>query len=607
MKDKSKNAARNRRERENSEFNELGKLLPLPSAITCQLDKGSVIRLTTSYLRMRQIFPEGLGDGWGCKPSINKRPELMKELGSHLLQTLDGFIFVLASDGKIMYISETASVHLGLSQVELTGNSIYEYIHPLDHEELISLLNLHHTSASGEQANFCGPQDMDLEIERAFVVRMKCVLAKRNAGLTSGGYKVIHCRGYLKIKQHNVGGDLPGSFEPGYANVGFVGVANSLPPSSITEVKMHSSVFMFRASLDLKLIFLDQQVCPLTGYEPQDLIEKTLYQYVHCSDMIALRSTHVTLLSKGQASSKYYRFMSKNGGWVWVQSYLTIVHNSRSSRPHCIVSVNYVLSEKQEQDLILNAEQVPSLSRSGFSQTTGNSSSWLDYNESASASPSPNSSHSSSRRVRRSQHQSQSLPPQQPTAGHHYSPEPIIYSGDHDPSLPHEPQRLVPPLESFEYQGDFSSQLTEVAISASPNWYSNVGHTNRLDYQDSPIQWHPNPMYSGVMEDMDPRSMDYGLTELPSAQPTMIINTAASVQQRSISRTSIYSTSSSDQEGSGVVISTLETVPRARQQQSLGEIEMISSIANGQQENQRRQPEEGSSSSSRDFSNSSQN
>ena len=46
-------------------------------------------------------------------PSMNKRPELLKELGSHLLQTLDGFIFVLASDGKIMYISETASVHLG--------------------------------------------------------------------------------------------------------------------------------------------------------------------------------------------------------------------------------------------------------------------------------------------------------------------------------------------------------------------------------------------------------------------------------------------------------------------------------------------------------------
>jgi len=71
---------------------------------------------------------------------------------------------------------------------------------------------------------------------------------------------VIHCRGYLKIKQQSIGGDLAGSFDSGYQNVGFVAVAQSLPPSSITEIKMHSTVFMFRASLDLKLIFLDQQV-----------------------------------------------------------------------------------------------------------------------------------------------------------------------------------------------------------------------------------------------------------------------------------------------------------------------------------------------------------
>lgn len=59
MKEKSKNAARTRREKENSEFYELAKMLPLPSAITSQLDKASIIRLTTSYLRMRILFPEG--------------------------------------------------------------------------------------------------------------------------------------------------------------------------------------------------------------------------------------------------------------------------------------------------------------------------------------------------------------------------------------------------------------------------------------------------------------------------------------------------------------------------------------------------------------------
>ncbi|KAH7938023.1 hypothetical protein HPB49_019282 [Dermacentor silvarum] len=58
MKEKSKNAARSRREKENAEFGELGQLLPLPAAITSQLDKASVIRLTSSYLKMRDLFPD---------------------------------------------------------------------------------------------------------------------------------------------------------------------------------------------------------------------------------------------------------------------------------------------------------------------------------------------------------------------------------------------------------------------------------------------------------------------------------------------------------------------------------------------------------------------
>ncbi|ODM92971.1 Single-minded 1 [Orchesella cincta] len=365
MKEKSKNAARTRREKENQEFLELARLLPLPGAITSQLDKASVIRLTTSYLRMRHVFPDGLGDAWGALPP--PRESTMRELGSHLLQTLEGFVFVVAPDGKIMYISETASVHLGLSQVELTGNSIYEYIHPADHEEMNDIL-------SWSVQHPIPPIMQEVEIERAFFIRMKCVLAKRNAGLTTGGYKVIHCSGYLKLKPM-MGTDVMGnngngimessgangiSCGPGLTlhNLGLVAVGHSLPPSAVTEIKMHTNMFMFRASLDLKLIFLDAQVARLTGYEPQDLIERTLYHYIHGCDIMHMRYSHAVLLHKGQVTTKYYRFLTKNGGWVWMQSYATIVHNSRSSRPHCIVSVNYVLSTTEARELVLTGEQM---------------------------------------------------------------------------------------------------------------------------------------------------------------------------------------------------------------------------------------------------------
>ncbi|XP_063611852.1 single-minded homolog 2-like [Penaeus indicus] len=351
MKEKSKNAARSRREKENAEFLELAKLLPLPAAITSQLDKASIIRLTTSYLKMRHVFPDGLGDAWGAAPpQTNPRETAIKELGSHLLQTLDGFIFVVAPDGKIMYISETASVHLGLSQVELTGNSIYEYIHPADHEEMTAVLNV-----TPQPVPHSPYVRQDEEIERTFFIRMKCVLAKRNAGLTTGGYKVIHCSGYLKIKHYTL--DMA-PYDSCYQNVGLVAVGHSLPPSAITEIKMHSNMFMFRASLDLKLIFLDARVGVLTGYEPQDLIEKTLYQYIHGCDMLHMRYSHHMLLMKGQVTTKYYRFLTRDGGWVWVQSYATIVHNSRSSRPHCIVAVNYVLTEVEAREGRFSWEQV---------------------------------------------------------------------------------------------------------------------------------------------------------------------------------------------------------------------------------------------------------
>lgn len=68
--------------------------------------------------------------------------------------------------------------------------------------------------------------------------------------------QVIHCSGYLKIRQYSL--DMS-PFEGCYQNVGLVAVGHSLPPSAVTEIKLHSNMFMFRASLDMKLIFLDSR------------------------------------------------------------------------------------------------------------------------------------------------------------------------------------------------------------------------------------------------------------------------------------------------------------------------------------------------------------
>ena len=175
-------------------------------------------------------------------------------------------------------------------------------------------------SYSGHQLNPASDYCV-IEFKRSFFIRMKCVLAKRNAGLTTQGYKVIHCSGYLKVRIHHgpfnhlnlshrhinpiqspeensealhrpapLNAASPSCF---FINLGLCTVGHSFPPLGLTEIKMHSNMFMFRANLDLKLMFLDGRVASLLGYEPHELIDRTLYQIIHVEDQESVKQSHL--------------------------------------------------------------------------------------------------------------------------------------------------------------------------------------------------------------------------------------------------------------------------------------------------------------------------
>lgn len=54
----------------------------------------------------------------------------------------------------------------------------------------------------GQSANLTSLLLSEYEIERSFFLRMKCVLAKRNAGLTCSGYKVPGAAGLQVGRGH---------------------------------------------------------------------------------------------------------------------------------------------------------------------------------------------------------------------------------------------------------------------------------------------------------------------------------------------------------------------------------------------------------------------
>lgn len=112
----------------------------------------------------------------------------------------------------------------------------------------------------------------------------------------------------------------------------------------------------------------------LLGFEQVEMIGQSLYQFIHVNDAASIESSHKTLLTKGQVVTKYYRLMKKDGGFIWVQSYATLVNNPRSMpKPQHIVGVCFVLgNEYFDRSCAIQQQASPYEQRKSFTVSSTN-------------------------------------------------------------------------------------------------------------------------------------------------------------------------------------------------------------------------------------------
>ncbi|XP_053553268.1 hypoxia-inducible factor 1-alpha [Bombina bombina] len=341
-KEKSRDAARCRRSKESEVFYELSHELPLPPNVSFHLDKASIMRLTISYLRMRRLLEVG---------DLNEESELDSQLNGFYLNALEGFVLVLTEEGDMVYLSENVNKCMGLTQFELTGHSVFDFTHPCDHEELREMLT--HRSGSAKK----GKEQIT---ERSFFLRMKCTLTSRGrtVNIKSATWKVLHCTGHMRVydcnNQNNSGYKKP-------PMTCMVLICEPIPHPSNIEFPLDSKTFLSRHSLDMRFSYCDERVTELVGYEPDELLGRSVYEYYHALDSNYLTKAHHDMFTKGQVTTGQYRMLAKKGGFVWVETQATVIYNTKNSQPQCIVCVNYVLSGIEEKQIILSLGQTESV------------------------------------------------------------------------------------------------------------------------------------------------------------------------------------------------------------------------------------------------------
>ncbi|XP_035520827.1 aryl hydrocarbon receptor nuclear translocator-like protein 2 isoform X2 [Morone saxatilis] len=388
-----------RRDKMNNLIDKLSAMIPTCNPMSRKLDKLTVLRMAVQHLKSLKGSGSSFSEA-SYKPSFLPDEEL-----KHLvLKAADGFLFVVGCDrGKIVFVSESITKILNYSRAELIGQSLFDYIHPKDmgkvkeqlsaselypRERLIdaksktiifvcvsfcvceSVFNTALMSPAGLQVQAdlpVGAARLCSGARRSFFCRMKYnkisvkveekeFQASTSKKKESQKYCTVHCTGYMRswpTSQLEAEGEgeadkLDSSYFSCLVAMGRVHSHSS--PQVNGEVRVKPTEFITRYAMDGKFTFVDQRATTILGYLPQELLGTSCYEYFHQDDLPHLADRHRKVLrSKEKIETNCYKFKTKHGSFVTLQSQWFSFVNPWTKEVEYIVSTNTVIAHEHSR------------------------------------------------------------------------------------------------------------------------------------------------------------------------------------------------------------------------------------------------------------------
>jgi PAS domain S-box-containing protein len=118
----------------------------------------------------------------------------------------------------------------------------------------------------------------------------------------------------------------------------------------------HATDMISRHSPDGVFLYVSPACRTLLGYEPQELIGHSAYEFFHPDDL-ALKKTHLSFISDTPKYPTYYRIRQKKGQYLWFETTGQLVH-SPSGKAQEIVAISRDVTERKKTDNQLEATNI---------------------------------------------------------------------------------------------------------------------------------------------------------------------------------------------------------------------------------------------------------
>ncbi|XP_034554166.1 aryl hydrocarbon receptor nuclear translocator-like isoform X4 [Notolabrus celidotus] len=372
---------RRRRNKMTAYITELSDMVPTCSALARKPDKLTILRMAVSHMKSLRGSGNTNADG-SYKPSFLTDQEL-KHL---ILEAADGFLFVVSCEtGRIVYVSDSITPVLNQSQSEWLGSSLYDQLHPDDTEKLREQLSTAENNNTGRMLDLKtgtvkkeGQQSsarMSMGARRSFICRMRCgscpveplsmnrlnFLRNRHRnglGTAKEGdpqYVVVHCTGYIKswppagVSLTDDEADNTQGSRYCLVAIGRLQVTCCPGDTDINSISVPAE-FISRHNCQGMFTFVDHRCMAAVGYQPQELLGKSILELSHPEDQGLLRDSFQQVVKlKGQVLSVMFRFRSKSREWIWMRTSSFTFQNPFSEEIEYIICTNVNVKQLQQQ------------------------------------------------------------------------------------------------------------------------------------------------------------------------------------------------------------------------------------------------------------------
>ncbi|XP_061582311.1 neuronal PAS domain-containing protein 4A [Cololabis saira] len=329
----TKGASKARRDQINAEIRNLKDLLPISDADKARLSYLHIMSLACMYSRKSVFFTQEAA-------SVEEVSRFLSfhEL-SELMQALPGFLMLVTGEGKLLYLSDSVSEHLGHSMVDLVsqGDSVYDIIDASDHFimrnnlsstttlEMDRLFRCHFNTSKSVRRQSAG--------NKLVLIRARCLSAPSTspaAGSYWASNPVWVC--FCSPLEPQPTRSSPGAERE---------LTSTLPP---TETDFFLACFHSQHARDMRLQAAQDSVSAYLGFDVTDLRSRSWYSLLHPQDLPHASGQHHSLLREGGEgrTEMVVRVQAQDQSWVWLYM---VLHLQSGDIP--IWSNNYVISDSE--------------------------------------------------------------------------------------------------------------------------------------------------------------------------------------------------------------------------------------------------------------------